>query len=435
MRGNNWGKFFIVILVIAILTYLAGYGAPFLGIKKASEMRYGIDIRGGISTTLYPDLPAGQKPSEKDLDTARQVIENRLDYKGIYDRNITTEPENGRIIVEIPYKAGETDLDPQKAVNELGKTALLTFQEVDDTKLDDNNNPLPTGKIVIQGTDVEDTGVAPSQSGGSFDVTLKLSSEGAQKFSEATGRLKGKRISIFMDDQFIVAPIVNDQITGGEAIITGQRTAKEAGELAATIKSGSLPFRMIAKELNSITPLLGEGALMVAINAGIVAFIAVFLFMLLFYRLPGLIANIALFGLVVLELLVISTFSVSLTLPGIAGIILSVGMSVDANVIIFERIKEELKSGKTLKAAIDLGFKRAFAAILDSNVTTLIAAVVLYFMGTGPIKGFAWTLFFGVLFSFISAVSATKTMLQAVSGMDVARNKWLYGVRGGDGNV
>jgi len=272
-----------------------------------------------------------------------------------------------------------------------------------------------------------DTGIATDPQTGSVNVVLKLNGEGKEKFAEATGRLLYKPIAIFMDDQLIVAPTVQDQITQGEAVITGQRDAKEAGELAATIKAGALPFRLVAKEINSITPSLGEGALRVTINAGIFAFILVFLFMLLMYRLPGFLANIALFGLVVVQLAAIVWLRISLTLPGIAGIILSIGMGVDANVVIFERIKEELKSGKTLKASIDLGFKRAFTAIMDSNVTTLISAVVLYLLGTGPIKGFAVTLFTGVMLSFFTAVTASRIMLKSVSDLDIAKNRWLYG--------
>ncbi|MGI6778650.1 MAG: protein translocase subunit SecD [Acetivibrionales bacterium] len=434
MKGSNGLKFFLVILVIGILTYLAAYGFPALKISSLRDIRYGIDIRGGVGATLYPGLPEGTKPTSKQLETARTVIEKRLNSKGIFDYYITTEEENGRIILEIPYKQGETDLNPQKTIDEIGKTALLTFQEVDEDKFDGYNefgskNYLPTGRIVIEGNDVKDAGVETNPQTGQVVVTLELNSQGADKFSEATGRLVGQKIAIFMDEELITAPVVNERIPGGNAVISGQRDAKEAGELAATIRSGALPFSLEAKEINSITPLLGAGALRVTINAAIVAFILVFLFMLINYRLPGLIADIALFGLVVLELVVITWLGITLTLPGIAGIILSIGMGVDANVIIFERIKEELRSGKTLRTSIDLGFKRAFTAILDSNVTTVISAAVLYIMGTGPIKGFAATLFIGVILSFLTAVVATRIMMKAVSDLDIAKFKWLYGYK------
>lgn len=432
MKGKNGLRFFLVILVIGILTYLAAYGSPALGISSIKDIRLGIDIRGGVGATLYPDLPEGTKPTSKQLETARTIIEKRLDSKGIFDKYLTTEEENGRIILEIPYKQGESDLNPQKAIDEIGKTARLTFQEIDEEKFDGyredgTKNYLPTDKIVIEGKHVKDAGVGTDPQTGEVLVTLELNDEGAKRFAEATERLVGKKIGIFMDDDLITAPVVNEKIPGGKAVINGQRDAKEAGELAATIRAGALPFKLVAKEINSITPLLGVGALRVTINAGIVAFILVFLFMLIRYRLPGMIANIALFGLVVLELLVISWFGITLTLPGIAGIILSIGMGVDANVIIFERIKEELRSGKTLRASIDVGFKRAFSAVLDANVTTLISAGVLYKLGSGPIKGFAATLFVGVVLSFLTAVVATRVMLKAVSNVDIAKYKWLYG--------
>jgi preprotein translocase subunit SecD len=426
MGRSNGVKFFLVILVIGILTYFVAFGASALGIPSVNEMRFGIDIKGGISTTLYPDLPEGQRPTVEELSAAREVIEKRLDFQGIYDRNITTEQENGRIIVEIPYKPGEKDLNPQKAIDEIGKTALLTFQEVDESKVDAIGNFMPTGKTVIEGKHVVNAKVTTDPTSGQAVVDLELNKEGAEKFAEATGRLVGQRIAIFMDENLITAPVVNEMIPDGRAIISGQRNAEEAGDLADTIRAGALPFRLVARELNSISPLLGEGALKVTINAGIVAFILVCLFMLLFYRLPGLLADIALFGLVVVQLLALSVLGISLTLPGIAGIILSVGMGVDANVVIFERIKEELRSGKTLRASIDQGYKRAFVAILDSNVTTLISAAVLYWLGTGAIRGFAVTLFIGVLLSFLTAVTASRVLLKSVS--NIAKNKWLYGV-------
>ena len=257
---------------------------------------------------------------------------------------------------------------------------------------------------------------------------MELHKEGAEKFAEATKRLYLKPIAIFMDDVLIVAPTVNSVITDGNAQITGQRTAKEAGQLADTIRAGALPFRMVAKELNSVSPILGEGALKVTIRAGIVAFILVALFMIIYYRLAGLIADIALVGLVVITLLMISAIGITLTLPGIAGIILSIGMGVDANVIIFERIKEELKNGKTIGAAVDDGFRRAFTAILDSNVTTILTAAVLYWLGSGPIKGFAITLGMGVALSFLTGVTATRIMLKSIVGSKFAKNPKLYGV-------
>ena len=267
-----------------------------------------------------------------------------------------------------------------------------------------------------------------NQTGG-WVVVLELDDEGAKLFRDATEKYLGKPIAIFMDDQFISAPVVSDIIPSGRATISGQRDAVEAGELANIIESGALPFRLEAASVDSISPLLGQGAFDVAKTAGIVSFLLVCLFMVLYYRLPGILSDIALLALVSLQVLVLSWFGISLTLPGIGGIILSVGMGVDANIIIFERIKEELKAGKTLRAAIDVGFKRAFTAVIDSNVTTLITAVVLYLMGSGPIMGFAMTLGIGVSLSFLTAVTASRLMLSSIVDFGFAKNKWLYGVK------
>jgi len=425
MKNSSILKFFIVILVFAVCAFLA-YNEV-----SNNKIRTGIDIRGGVSAILEPDIPDGSLTSEQiadGLESAKIILDKRLESKQIYDGSVVIDPVNKRINVDIPFAAGETNFDPQTTISELGKTALLTFQEVDKTKLDEYGNYLPTGKIVIQGTQVKNAYPATNENR-QWVVVLELDPSGIESFAEATGRLVGEPIAIFMDDKFISAPTVDERIDGGNATITGQRDSKEAASLAATIRSGALPFRLVATKVDSISPQLGQGALNVAINAGIVGFILVCLFMLLVYRMPGLLANIALFGLVVLTILSIAWTGISITLPGIGGIILAVGMGVDANAVIFERIKEELRAGKTFRSAVDTGFDRAFSAVLDSNVTTLITAVVLYTLGSGPVKGFALTLGIGVAISFITAVTAIKLMLQAVTSVEFAKNKWLYGIK------
>lgn len=425
MKNSSILKFFIVILVFAVCAFLA-YNEV-----SNNKIRTGIDIRGGVSAILEPDIPDGSLTSEQiadGLESAKIILDKRLESKQIYDGSVVIDPVNKRINVDIPFAAGETNFDPQATISELGKTALLTFQEVDKTKIDENGDFLPTGKIVIQGTQVKNAYPATNENR-QWVVVLELDPSGIESFAEATGRLVGEPIAIFMDDKFISAPTVNERIDGGNATITGQRDSKEAANLAATIRSGALPFRLVATKVDSISPQLGQGALNIAINAGIVGFILVCLFMLLVYRMPGLLANIGLFGLVVLTILSIAWTGISITLPGIGGIILAIGMGVDANAVIFERIKEELRAGKTFRSAVDTGFDRAFSAVLDSNVTTLITAVVLYTLGSGPVKGFALTLGIGVAISFITAVTATKLMLQAVTSVEFAKNKWLYGIK------
>lgn len=434
MKGNNGLKFFLVIALIAAFTWIAFAGNLFgIAIPGINNIVPGIDINGGIDAMLYAVTDEGTKPTQDDLDTAKVIIGKRLDKEGIMDREIATDVNGGRIILRIPYAPGQDYNDPDATLAMIGKTALLTFQEVDEDKLDDMGNPLPTGRIVLQGTQVVGAKAEPNVENGGMQVALTLSDDGKKSFAEATGRLIGQRIAIFMDDQYIQAPTVQSHITNGDARITlgsssDKKAVAEAKELADTIRSGSLPFKLEAKQVKSISPTLGKGALDVTIKAFIVAFILVCLFMIMYYRLPGLIACIALFALAMMQLLAVSWLSISMTLPGLAGVVLSVGMGVDANVIIFERIKEEMRAGKTLKAAIDLGFKRAFSAILDGNVTTLIVAVILYIFGTGTMTSFAYTLFIGVVISFFTALTLTRTMMKAVSDIDVAKKPWLYGV-------
>lgn len=450
MRGNNAVKFFSILVITGILTWIAAFGSilGFDDIRGAYDIRPGIDIQGGVDARLYAVTQDNSKPTKTDLEAAKAKISKRLDDQKIFDKNITIDEDKGYLLVQIPAKKNVA-FDPQKSIEEIGKMALLTFQQVDETKKAadgtfipaDTTKPEEAKRIILTGDDIDTATADLMHDGTGYCVTLKLKPSGATKFSEATGRLVGKPIAIYMDDKQISAPTVNTQITGGEAIIEmggakSEAQQVEAKELADLIQSGSLPFSLKAEQVNNVTPTLGENALSVSIIAFVVAFILICLFMLFYYRLPGLIACIALFLHTVLEILALSWLQITVTLPGIAGLILTIGMAVDANVIIFERIKDELKSGKTLHAAIDVGFKRAFSAVLDGNVTTLIAAGVLLKLGTGPIQSFAWTLGIGVILSFLTAVTATRIMLKAVSDLDIAKHKWLYGIskRGGKAN-
>ena len=426
MRKNSVFMLFVIILVIAVFAFLAADQL------KRGNVRTGIDIRGGVSAILEPDIQEGSLTKEeisKGLASAKTILDKRLEARQIYDKSITIDEVNRRITVEIPWAPGETNFNPQETINELGKTALLTFQEVDVNNVDENGDILPTGKIVLQGTQVKDANPGRDPQTNEWVVLLDLDPSGTEAFAEATGRLVNQYIAIYMDDEYISVARVKQRIDGGSAVITGQADAVEAGKLASTIRSGALPFRLVATKVDSISPQLGQGALDVAVMAGIIGFILVCLFMLVIYRLPGLLADIGLFALAVFTILSVAWTGISITLPGVGGIILAIGMGVDANCVIFERIKEELRDGKTLRASVDQGFHRAFAAVVDSNVTTLITAAVLYTMGSGPIKGFAMTLFIGVLLSFITAVTATRIMLQSVTGVKFAKNKWLYGVK------
>lgn len=441
MKRKGWTRFAAVIAVIILLVVVAMFGAEFIGLKRISEARFGIDISGGVYATLYPDVEPGREVRAEELEAAKLIIGQRLDSRGIFDRTLYVEADRGRLVLEIPYGSKVAqgsegqEISDQELIDAIGQTSLLTFQEVDEnmTMLREEADGtirqvyLPTGKIVIDGSNVRESRTTTYE--GQLAVSLELDSDGTQKFAEATRRLTGKPIAIFLDDFMYSAPVVNNAITTGQAVITGRFSAREAKELADTIKYGSLPFKLVPRMINSISPTLGEGALNVAVTAGMIAFVLIAIFMIVRYRMPGAVSIIALIGLISSTLVFLSSIRASITLPGIAGIILSVGMGVDANIIIFERIKEELLTGKSFKAAIDAGFKRAFAAILDANITTMIVAVVLYMLGSGPIKGFGITLGLGVALSFLTALTASRIMLTAISNIASLQKLSYYGLK------
>lgn len=268
-------------------------------------------------------------------------------------------------------------------------------------------------------------------------VAIEITDAAAKRFADATTQYRGKAIAILLDDEFITTPpMVTQPIYSTQFTIEGNFDQAYAEELAALIQDGQLPFKLNAVQQRTAGPTLGETALETSLTAALIGLILVFLFMILYYRLPGLVASIALVLYVDLCCLIYAGIRLNLSLPGIAGVILSIGMAVDANVIIFERIKEEFKLGKTLKASLDAGFKRALVSIIDSNLTTLIVAVVLYFFGSGPIKGFAITLGVGIVVSMFTAIFVTKFLLKAMLDLKI-KNKFLYGApwKGGNRNV
>ncbi|MDP4109883.1 MAG: SecD/SecF family protein translocase subunit, partial [Bacillota bacterium] len=333
MKSKN--AFFIVVLITGFFLYISLFGLQIgkLELKGSDQMRYGIDIRGGVDATFKPkDL--NRVPTEAELESARTIIETRMDAQNITDRDVSVDPANGEVLVRFPWKSDEANFDPQKAVSELGETAKLTFRD-------------PDGKVIIEGKDVVKATVEIDKQDNLPIVALDLTDEGGKKFSEATGRLVGKPISIYMDENLISAPTVQQQITGKSASITNIGSTEKAKNLSDKINSGALPFSMEVKNCNIISPTLGKNALSVTVLAGKIAFILVCLFMLFYYKVPGLVACIALVLQVVGQLLALSVPQFTLTLPGIAGVILSIGMGVDANVIVSERIKEEINAGKT----------------------------------------------------------------------------------------
>ena len=434
MRSNNGVKAAVVVIIIAAIILLGAFGLPAINLAPVSGVRTGIDIQGGISVTLEP--ADGYVPTQAQLNSAKVVIERRLDSQNVYDRNVTVDTVGGRVLVEIPYKSQSntgssiltSDFNAQKTVVDyIGKTAKLTFRPFSPDNVDEEGNFVISDEILVEGERVVDAGTAIQN--GSQVVTLKFDTLGATQFAEATRKYLNQYIGIYMDEDLLTWPRVQDVISSGEAIITGEYTIQAANMLAAQIRSGTMPFKLEASEMTQITPLLGSGALDITVRAGILSFILVLIYMMATYRLPGFIAMTSLAGMLASTLVVMAGAQITLTLPGIAGIILSIGMSIDANVIISERIREEMRAGRTIKAAIEAGFKNAFTAILDSNITTLISAVVLYILGSGPIRGFAVTLALGVLLSFISAITVTRIFLRAVTGLKIGRMSSMYGVK------
>jgi protein-export SecD/SecF family membrane protein len=421
--------FFIVagIILLGLLLSITGAKIPVPGqqellqLYSMREIRFGIDIRGGVEAVFEPRDFEGT-PSSTDLDSARSVLELRMANLQILDREITVDKGNGRILVRFPWKSDETDFNPEVALMELGEMARLTFRD-------------PSGAIVLEGNDVAQSYAAVNQQTSEPIVELVLSSAGAAKFTEATGRLIGQVISIYMDDIVISEPVVRTQITGDRAYIDGSFTIQEAVALAEKINAGALPFALKSISSSSISPTMGQDALRVMLQAGLYAFLAICLFMLLYYRLPGFVACFALLGQVVGILLAISIPQQTLTLQGIAGIILSIGMGVDANVIISERIKEELRSGCSLQTALSNGFTRAFSSVLDGNVTVAIAAIILMIFGSGSMLSFGYSLLVGVILNGLTGVTASRLMIGALSQVSKLQNPWLYGRKGARQNV
>ena len=453
MKSKRTGKpvFFVVLVLILALTYTAFFGVEnYYGdtrkvyVKGANDIRWGIDIRGGVEAVFSPDK-AEVDITDEDMDAAKAIIETRLVNKNITDYEVYTDSDNHQIIVRFPWAADESNFDAAAAVQELGETALLTFCRNEDKE-----------DVILSGAQDIDHAQAGVDEDGNYVVYLYFTDSGKSKFATATAELVGSKISIWMDDQEISAPTVNEAITDGTAYINGMEDADAAKALADKINAGSLPFALTVDDskLQIISPSLGSDALKVMLIAGSIAFGIVCLLMILRYRLNGVVTSIALLGQLAGTIACISGFfpntdSFTLTIPGIAGIILSIGVGVDCNVIASERIRDEFKKGKTIDGAIDSGFKNALSAIIDGNVTIVIVSVVL--MGafgtpdsliakifspimsllgssiTGSIYSFGYTLLVGVVFNFIMGILASKLMLKSVSQLKFLRKPWLYG--------
>ncbi|MGG7210487.1 protein translocase subunit SecD [Clostridium baratii] len=401
-KGKSTFIFTLCTLAIIILTFVCFKGVTIGGWEVKSfdqTITKGLDLQGGVSVLLGIQ---DENVSKEDLQKTKNLIQLRVNKLGVAETVVTTEGDN-RIRVDIP---GE--YNSQGIVDSLSKTGNLTFKS-------------PDGKVLLTGKDVKEATAILSQQTSQPEVSLELNDEGSKKFAEATGKYLNQRISINMDDEQLTNPLVQSQITNGKAVITGMSSMDEAKNIAGLINSGALPVTIKALSQQTVGAQLGATALPNAVKAGVVGVGLIFLFMIIYYRVPGFIASIALTLYITLVLLIFVEIGATLTLPGIAGFLLTIGMAVDANVLIFERIREELRRGVSSKAAVKKGFENALSSIVDSNVTTIIAALVLYFMGSGAVKGFAITLLIGIVVSLFTALVVTKFLMNLALNMGILK--------------
>lgn len=411
-----------VIMIIVIIAGYIGVNGLHLGdvdLRSAKDsIELGLDLAGGVFVVLEANTDAKGEDLARMMEETKAIIGNRVDGLGVSEPNIAIEGDK-RIRIEL---AGVQD--PDEAIDLIGKTALLEFKN-------------PNGDTVISGKNVINSQVLfqPNEYGVNEPVvSLELNEEGRKLFFDETSKLAAevepldKIIYIVLDGEMISNPMVLEPIADGRPVITGMYTLEEANSLSTLIRAGALPVEMIELQTSVIGPTLGLEAYERSILAGGIAITIIFTFMLLVYRVPGFVASLALTIYVLLVVGAMILIGAKLTLPGIAGLVLSIGMAVDANILIFERIREEILVGKTVRVSIDAGFKRALRSILDSNITTLIAGAVLYFYGTGPIKGFGVTLTIGIVASMITAVFFTKYVLRLMAQITGGKNQKLYGV-------
>lgn len=398
--------FIVVLALIAVLGFvtLHGFDVGIYDVRPLNGIQQGLDITGGVYTVYQAD-DTSIEDYENKFTAAMSVLRNRLDSKGFTEATITRQG-NDRIRVEIPINETSEIQDPSEVSKYIGSPAKLEFKD-------------PDGELIMEGKDIKNAGRSYDKNNDPV-VAFELTDEGAVKFGEATQRLIGQPISIELDGEEISAPKVNTAILNGEGVIEGEFTEEQAENLALQIQSGALPLDLKEIEVRSISATLGVDALQNSIFAGFIGVAILFLFMLIIYRLPGFVACLGLSVYIFCVLLMVGSVpGVQLTLPGIAGIILGIGMAVDANVIIFERFKEEYATGKTLRTSFKAGTQKAFVTILDSNITTLICAIVLSLFGTGQIKSFAYTLIISIIVSMFAAMVVSNGIMKLFIGMDI----------------
>ncbi len=415
-----------IILILAIIglcgfTTLVGFTKHHKG--SAQNIKLGLDLAGGVSITYEA---VGDTPSQTEMEDTRNMMQKRAEVYSTESSVVIGD--GGRITIDIPGVANADEV-----LTSLGKEGSLDFVAQDDMSFEDNDQTKPKyTKTVCTGKDVKTAEATTQQNEVTkkkeYVVSLKFKSKGTKSFANATAAAapSNKVIYIVYDGKVISSPAVQSEISNGEAVISGSfKTYDSAEELASMIRIGALPVELKEVQSQVVGAQLGQDAIQSSLLAGAIGFALVVLFMIVFYRLPGLAASIALVFYLVVMLVGLNVLDITLTLPGVAGIILNIGMAVDANVIIFTRIKEELAKGKTVQSSIKLGFDKALSAIVDGNVTTLIAAFVLYIKGSGTVKGFATTLAIGIILSMFTALYITKILLKAMYALGVDDIKYF----------
>jgi len=418
------------------------------------QTRLGLDLQGGVQALLQADIPCDQVSNEA-METARTIVEKRVNGLGVSEA-VVQLADNCRIVVELP---GERD--PEHALEVIKKTGVLEFVDLGTTYLppgtpvktdfnsgsktespaEDNTEATPEAtatpeKIwhtVMTGAELKAVNVQPDPTGKSYEIAFELTDEGAKIFGDYTSKNVGKILGIALDGKIISAPRVNSPITDGRGVITGDFTLQSANDLAIQMRYGSLPIPLKVVQSRTVGPTLGEDSLRKSVHAGIIAIIVILSFMALYYRLPGLVADLALITYALLSIAIFKWIPVTFTLPGIAGFVLSIGMAVDANILIFERMKEELRDGHPLVHAIDLGWERAWPSIRDANISTLITTAILFWFGNAYgaslVKGFAVTLALGVLVSLFTAVTITRIFLHTIlDAIDFSSHTKWFGI-------
>lgn len=429
----------LTVVIVALAIYIDIPSTPgFPWTEREIKTRYGLDLVGGVQALLEADVPADQTINATDMQNAVAIVDNRVNGLGLTD-SVVQQAGDRRIVVELP---GETD--PEKALATLKQTGLLEFVDMSSlpaeeaylltgttvqTDAQTSSSQQPTQTItstqtatiyhtIMTGAELESVQVTPDQLTGEQQVAFKLKTTGASIFNEFTSAHVGDVLAIVLDKQVISAPRIDEPITDGQGVIRGNFTVETANALAVQLRYGSLPVPLKVVETRTVGPTLGQDSLRKSLLAGIIGMTIVVLFMSIYYRLPGFVAILAIFIYALVAFALFRFIPITLTLPGIAGFLLSTGSALDANILIFERLKEELRAGRPMRNAVDLGWSRAWPSIRDSNIATIITCMILYWFGSAfgatIVKGFSLTLLMGVIVSLFTALLVTRTVLGMV---------------------